>query len=389
MSQTRIFVSSTCYDLIHIRQALHQHIVEFGHVPVMSEFASFRIDPNLTNLENCQENVRTNADVFVLVIGGRRGTVDPKAGKSIVNLEYEAAVREGLDIFVFVDNAVLNLLPIWERNKDALFTPTVDSNEVLEFISKIRKEQRWTFPFTKEADVAQVLALQLSGQLRELLSKRRSAQFNFLELFKNESQCAVSLVKTQNPYWEYLLTAELLEGRLKICEKRYADIQAGRVLGPHQKLTGRQYLAWISGKFAEMSCVIQKIAFVVEKELMDSWGPVGVPGKPQEIWGSVEELGKAFDALLNVESDVYRTHGPDASEPVKAALLGMTAEIFSVVDQIPPQLRDAVLQASNMAGKGPHVVNIALKFTFSRAEQFQSALIRMQANMKADDWDSM
>jgi hypothetical protein len=149
MSQTNIFVSSTCYDLIHIRQALNAHITEMGHLAITSEFRSFQIDPQSNNVENCRRNVREHADVFLLIIGGRRGSVVHSTGKSIVNLEYEAAVDEGLDIYVFVDQSVLAVLPIWQKNKSADLQPAVDSNDVFVFLDRIRSEQRWTFPFTK------------------------------------------------------------------------------------------------------------------------------------------------------------------------------------------------------------------------------------------------
>jgi hypothetical protein len=237
----------------------------------MSEFSSFRINPQLSAVDNCKENVRNNADVFVLVIGGKRGSVVEPEGKSIVNLEYEAAVRQGLDVFVFVDQAVLTLLPIWKSNRSAVLSPAVDSNQVLAFVERVRDEQRWTFPFTKEADIIEVLSLQLSGQLRELLQKRRSGHLDLLETFKNETPTAISLVQTRAPFWEHLLTAELLETRLVSSRKRFADIQAGRALGPHQRLTGKAFLAWVGGKFDEAKCAVEKIKFVIENEMSASW----------------------------------------------------------------------------------------------------------------------
>lgn len=389
MSQTRIFVSSTYYDLIHIRQALNRHIEELGHVPVMSEFATFRVDPQLTTIENCRENVRDNADFFLLIVGGRRGSVDRQTGRSIVNLEYEAAVREGLDVIVFVEQAVLDLVPIWQANIGMSFTPTVDDNEVFQFIKRIREEQRWTFPFSKEADIFDVLSLQLSAQLRELLRSRRSGQLSSAELFKNETRAALTIFRTRPRYWEYLLTAELFASRFSGIKKRYEDIQNGRVLGVHQTLSGREFLKWTTSKFPEAMGAVNKMAFIITNQVPEAWGPSGVSGKPEELLSVAEEARLTLNALLDLESDVYRTHGPEAAEPVRQALLGMTQEIFTEVESLPSRLRILVEQATHhKEGEPPPDSEINLTFTFSRGEALTQALGSMTQNIAPQDWDA-
>jgi hypothetical protein len=101
---------------------MHRAISALGHVPVMSEHPSFPVLPNVTTIENCRRNVREHTDVFLLIIGGRRGSLDPQSNKPITNIEYETAVESGLDIFVFIDQKILNVLPIWEKNPSADFS---------------------------------------------------------------------------------------------------------------------------------------------------------------------------------------------------------------------------------------------------------------------------
>jgi hypothetical protein len=38
-------------------------------VPVLSEFSSFPVDPNLDAIENCRAVVKEKADIFVLAVG--------------------------------------------------------------------------------------------------------------------------------------------------------------------------------------------------------------------------------------------------------------------------------------------------------------------------------
>ena len=83
-----VFVSSTCYDLKHVREELKSFFEEnYGFHTMLSEFDSFPIDPCKGTFENCIENVDKSADIFVLIIGTRYGYITD-SGKSITNLEY-------------------------------------------------------------------------------------------------------------------------------------------------------------------------------------------------------------------------------------------------------------------------------------------------------------
>ena len=92
-----VFVSSTFYDLKQIRADLKDFITTLGLTPVISEYDSFPIDPTLPAVENCLKAVDENADIFVLIIGGRYGTIK-QHGKSVTNMEYLKARAKGIPI---------------------------------------------------------------------------------------------------------------------------------------------------------------------------------------------------------------------------------------------------------------------------------------------------
>ena len=126
MQPLSIFLSSTCYDLKSLREHLRTEIASWGHDPVLSEYPSFPVSPDLSTVDNCKKVVRDRADILVLVIGGKRGSLDPVSQRSLVNIEYSEARAAGLDCIVFVDRPVWDLLPLFRKNSDADFTPTVD-----------------------------------------------------------------------------------------------------------------------------------------------------------------------------------------------------------------------------------------------------------------------
>ncbi len=91
-----VMVSSTFYDLRQIRADLGRFVMdELGYVTLLSELPSFPVDPDLDTVANCRARVERDADIFVLVIGGRYGSINGKTNKSITNLEFLAARQKG------------------------------------------------------------------------------------------------------------------------------------------------------------------------------------------------------------------------------------------------------------------------------------------------------
>src|SRR5689334_11666275 len=111
MGPLSIFVSSTCFDLRALREHLRAEISALGHLPIPSEYPSFPVAPDLSTIDNCRRVVRESADVFVLVVGGKRGSLDSASNASVVNMEYREARAKGLDCICFVDQSVWALLP--------------------------------------------------------------------------------------------------------------------------------------------------------------------------------------------------------------------------------------------------------------------------------------
>ena len=81
---TTLFVSSTCYDLSQVRFDLHDFAVQFGFDPVLSEYDTFPVNPSIDAVQNCLETLRHRADLFVLIVGGRYGSLTD-TGLSVTN----------------------------------------------------------------------------------------------------------------------------------------------------------------------------------------------------------------------------------------------------------------------------------------------------------------
>ena len=159
-----IFVSSTCYDLKQIRQDIREFIeADLGYEAILSEYNSFPIDPDKDTINNCLRVVEQRADIMVLIVGSRYGYITDHGEKSITNLEYLRAKAKGIPIFVFIDQKVSNILPVWKKNKEMNFSDIVDSEKIFEFVDTLRnKDSNWVYEFNTGQDIIKCLKNQLA-----------------------------------------------------------------------------------------------------------------------------------------------------------------------------------------------------------------------------------
>lgn len=94
----QVFVSSTYADLRDERQAAVEAILTAGHIPAGMELFAAGDESQMQVIRRWIEE----SDVFLLILGGRYGSVDPASGKSYVQLEYEHALNKGKPVFAVV-----------------------------------------------------------------------------------------------------------------------------------------------------------------------------------------------------------------------------------------------------------------------------------------------
>lgn len=87
----QVFVSSTYTDMILERQAAIEAILECGHIPAGMEL--FAAD-NKKQFEVIKKWIR-DSDIFILILGGRYGSVETSSKKSYIQKEYEYAKHIG------------------------------------------------------------------------------------------------------------------------------------------------------------------------------------------------------------------------------------------------------------------------------------------------------
>lgn len=94
----QVFVSSTYTDLKEERQAAVEAILDAGHIPAGMELFKAGNESQLKTIYKWIDE----SDVYMLILGGRYGTVDSKSEKSYTQLEYEYALSKDIPVFAVV-----------------------------------------------------------------------------------------------------------------------------------------------------------------------------------------------------------------------------------------------------------------------------------------------
>jgi nucleoside 2-deoxyribosyltransferase len=94
----QVFVSSTYEDLKQERQAAVESILSAGHIPAGMELFAAGDESQMEVIKQWIDQ----SDVYLLILGGRYGSIEPKSGKSYTHLEYEYALEKKKALFACV-----------------------------------------------------------------------------------------------------------------------------------------------------------------------------------------------------------------------------------------------------------------------------------------------
>lgn len=145
MAQKRklqVFISSTYTDLQEERQAAVQAILTTGHIPAGMELFAAGDKSQLMVIKNWIQE----SDVYLLILGGRYGSIEPESQKSYIQLEYEYALEIGKPLFaVVISDDHLDT----KVRTDGLRAVETDHNEKLKEFRKLvcsRMVRFWSDP---------------------------------------------------------------------------------------------------------------------------------------------------------------------------------------------------------------------------------------------------
>ena len=378
-----VFVSSTMYDLSHLRGRLSGFIEGLGWNAVMAERGSFAIDANETTVENSLRNVRENSDIFVMVVGARYGSVDPGADESVTSLEFRVAQACGVPAYVFVDSSVLPLLRMWRSNPDADYSDVVDTPRVFEFIDSFHGGGAvWTFPFSTAEDIVDTLRTQFAYLVQDALDVRRMASDSDLLLEALEGD-ALMLALRRDDYWEHRLFGTVLEQELNRRAPIRRKVEHRLERGEATYVSLADFCEWGLNRMSEFKRYGRSAETILNDYLQQALGDAGEEGEPLEIAGAARQLAQLWeDAVrwtLICRSVRVDPEAERAVELLANATANMLDEIWEFGHSVIPRLEEAITEHAE--ANSEVVVTMTLTLTADFGD-FSEEMTRIEMELR-------
>jgi hypothetical protein len=197
VARPRIFVSSTYYDLKHVRASLDEFIESLGFDSILSEKGDIAYAWTGPLDESCYREVLTS-DIFLLILGGRYGSAASDEENlpegffdkydSITRKEFNAAIEQTIPVYILVDRNVHAEFQTYQRNREStdINYAYVDSINVFRLLDDIflRPRNNPVQTFDRVSEITDWLKEQWAGLFRELL-KSRSQKEQLKDLNQN------------------------------------------------------------------------------------------------------------------------------------------------------------------------------------------------------------
>lgn len=241
MAKPRVFISSTYYDLKHVRASLEVFVESLGFEPILAEYGSIAYDPSQPLDESCYREAQSS-DILVLIIGGRYGSIvstQTSSGKkreeeleSITRREFSRAHDADIPVFVLIEQGVFLEYQTYLRNKEnsSITYAHVDSVDVFKFIEFIYSKQRNNpiQAFEKGVDIESWLRDQWAGIFQELLrQKKDNSKFSDLAAQIRQLEAINSTLKS---YLETVLQSVSPDKSTEIIERENKSLSQAKII---------------------------------------------------------------------------------------------------------------------------------------------------------------
>jgi len=300
-SKPTVFISSTCYDLTQVRGSLGNLITDnYGYDVLLSDQKTFPIDPNINPVDNCIRMVDERADILILIVGCRYGSIS-ECGHSITNLEYIRAKAKGIPIYAFVNSSIIATLPLWKDNPEGDYHTILDTTKLFEFVDMLRcSENIWVFEFSSIEEITNTIRLQFAYLFYDSISIRHNTIIHALSpKVRSLKGRAFSIVINRPFGWEYKLYAQIIYDGLKGYSDLRHDLEHEISIKPMRYVQSLDEICkYQQVKVNELNHLISVLSKIFNRIFSIAIGEPGIEGDPEYIIYTAERFLHVYESII-------------------------------------------------------------------------------------------
>lgn len=314
MARLRVFVSSTYFDLRHIRSSMEGFIESMGYEPVLFESGDIPFHHDISLAESCYNEVN-NSHMLVLIIGGRYGSAAEERKKktpeneitkmyetynSVTKKEYETARNKDIPIFIFVEKGVKAEYETFKANRQnsTIKFAHVDNISIFMLLDEILAQQRNNYvkEFDKFEDIVAWLRDQWAGIFADLLSKKKDSS-TLKDMSAQISQLS-EVTKAMKEYTESIMRKVQPDNYEKIIRRESSRLRNSKA----RAFCGEDMIRFIFRKNEGLIVSTTKTfqAFEKSKSVDDFLSRIGIPS------GFIETFMKEHGDHAREDYEEYR-----------------------------------------------------------------------------------
>ncbi|WP_177221964.1 DUF4062 domain-containing protein [Staphylococcus equorum] len=361
-----VFISSTCYDLSDIRSQIRDTLEEdIGLEVLLSEYSSFPINPSVGTVDNCLQNVKERADIFVLIIGKRYGNTTDK-GRSITNLEYLSAKEINIPIYIFVDKDVIDNLYFWKKDKDEDFSSIVENVKIFDFVEEVRDiDKKWVQEYESKNQILGYLKLQLMYLFNDSLRKRQEIiESNISEkVMENSSSIALNLILEKPLGWEYKFFFQILKEKIDLNEDAKRDFEYKVYIEKSNQLDSiEEVIEWVTYKFDKFSDYITSLKYLMNEGIKKALNEPGEVADLEFLIYIADRLSLIYLEIIKWKIDLDNSRIPKETHNLVKELYRMSD---SPIEDIEIYITKSIETLKNLPSEIPdgESININLSLT--------------------------
>jgi len=186
MAKTRVFISSTFYDLKYARGEIERFVRDMGFETVLNERGNIPYGSSENLEEYCYSEI-SKVNIVVSIIGGRFGSSSRiNEIYSISNQELKTAQKLGKQVYIFVESGVHSEYQTYKQNKEnkTIKYTHVDDVKIYNFLEEMYSLpiNNQIFSFDNIQGVISYLREQWSGLFERFLENNsQSSLFDITE----------------------------------------------------------------------------------------------------------------------------------------------------------------------------------------------------------------
>lgn len=202
----QVFISSTFLDLKDERQAAVEAILGFDHIPAGMELFKAGNESQLNTIKRWIDQ----SDLYLLILGGRYGSIEKESKKSYTHLEYDYAISKGIPVF----SVVLSDKFLANKSEDDTDNIVYEKDNIQEYISFKKYVQT---RMVKEVSEIKDIKIAIYESIREL-----ERDYTFTGWIPGDSCIAL---EANNSYYDCENSIKNIKRELQTLNEKLASLE--------------------------------------------------------------------------------------------------------------------------------------------------------------------